>query len=148
MPALAPAAIIPPKVQVPATDEDKVRAFLIGHHEKLTNRDLDGVMSTYGVVAQINGRDMTHDQIRERQAEIFSSRATITEKVNGPIEVNRGRNNRFSASYTIVFEVAIPDADDERGEASVDVAVLITGNGLRIVSRQLNVYRNEKIKNR
>lgn len=70
-------AAAPPPAQ---TDEDKIRAFLIGHHQKLTNRDLEGVVGTYGAVVQINGHEMTREQIREHQAEAFASRSAYHRK--------------------------------------------------------------------
>lgn len=137
----------PPKPQ-PETDEEKIQRLVTLHHESLTKRDLDAVVGTYGAVVHINGKVMTREEIRQRQEKIFESPAHITEKVSGPIEVTRGQNNRFSASYTIVFDVSIPDADDERGEASIDMDVLLTGSGPKIVSRTLNVFRNEKVRSK
>lgn len=48
----------------------------------------------------------------------------------------------------MVFEANIPNADDERGEANMSVDVLLTGSGPKIVSKEMRIFRHEKIPNR
>jgi hypothetical protein len=48
----------------------------------------------------------------------------------------------------MAFEAQIPNADDERGEATMHVDVLLTGSGPKIVSKEMKVFLHEKIPNR
>ena len=153
IPKVTPPTIEPPKPapkppEPKVTDEERVRAFVVGHHRKLTERDLDGVVGTYGAVATVNGTIHTREQIREIQREIFSQKSHIIESVDGEIDVERGTNNTFKARYQFMFEARIPRSDDQRGYGRIEMEVRMTDAGPKISKKTLRVDRTEFLKGR
>ncbi|MBX7208671.1 MAG: hypothetical protein K1X78_10185 [Verrucomicrobiaceae bacterium] len=150
-PKAEPMLIIPPKKTEPhppptMSAEDKVRQLVVRHHEALSKHDLDGVLDTCGAIATINGKDHTRAEVRSTLIGIFSQKSRIVESVDGEIDVRRGQNSRFTASYDFVFEASIPHGDDERGYGHIDMDVLLTTQGPKMVKKSMRVLRVDKLR--
>ncbi|HCN76678.1 MAG TPA: hypothetical protein DIT13_05730, partial [Verrucomicrobiales bacterium] len=136
-----------PAPEQKASEEDQIRAFLVAHHKKRNDRDLDGLISTYAPVARTNGVVMTHERIRAWEAKNFASGPRILEKVVSRISLERRAGNQFAARYEVAFEKQAPKADDVRSIANVQMEVSLTQSGPKIISEEVRVHRREPIRN-
>ncbi len=137
-----------PAPEQKVSEEDQIRAFLIAHHKKRGDRDLDGLVSTYAPVVRTNGVVMTHERIRAWEAKNFASGTRILEKVVSRINLERRAGNQFAARYEVAFEKQNPKAGDVRSIANVQMEVSLTQSGPKIISEEVRVYRREPIRNR
>ncbi len=120
-----------------ATDEEKVRHFLLAHHNKMGAMELNALAADFGAMIDFMGQGL----IRREEAigqlgETFQKYATFSEKVGGSISLKRETGNRFIATYDVEYAVTHRDSGaTSTGWTERTAGVLLTSQGLRIVQK-------------
>lgn len=131
-----------PPLPANASASDRVRHFIALHHAKMCDGDLDGRTADYGAIVSVAGKDMSREQMRERDAATWAQAARVAERIDGPISVTAQQNNRHHCEYGILFEFERRDGFTESGAALVDMDVLLTALGPKIVSKRIRIYKS------
>ncbi|MBX7208554.1 MAG: hypothetical protein K1X78_09600 [Verrucomicrobiaceae bacterium] len=130
-----------PPLKANAPPIERVKHFITLHHAKVSDRDIDGIAADYGAVAHVNGKDMTREDVRRDEQTVTANSVSLVEQVDGPIAVTTQQNSRYHAEYGISFELITRDDNGGQGSALVEMDVLLTSAGPKIVARKTRVYK-------
>ncbi|WP_176159243.1 TolB family protein [Prosthecobacter debontii] len=155
LPQPAPQATPPPKPPVPLqttvrsqspdptpqtpklADEERLRQFIVEHSARFSRGDLENVVSGYGAAIDLGpGKSMSREEFGEMLRRNRAGTTTFTETPVPPIEVTRLSGNRFSLSYVARIEISSPSKPKQIAEVLMDLEVLLTNQGPKIVKQR------------
>lgn len=138
----ATVAAPPPKL----TDEQKLRQFIIDHSASFSRGDIDAVANGYGAVIDLGpGKTMSRGEFADSLRQNRLGTTLFTETPIPPIEVKRLEGNRFALSYVARVEIHNPKKSGKLIELLLDLEVLVTSQGSKIVKQRESMLRSQTI---
>jgi hypothetical protein len=123
--------------------------FITLHHQKSSNRDVDGMMADYAErVEHFKAGVVDRAYIRAEEEEYHAPGYTISERLRGAVRLSEVEHDRVLAEYELQFLRVGPDASWTKGAADVTLEIQTTPQGLRIVKQNSVSRENEKQKGR
>jgi hypothetical protein len=108
----------------PLVTEEQIVAFVKAHHEKASNRDVDGLVSDYAERVDFFDQGIVdHDYIRRDQTKFYESYLSILETVSDEIEIEEMEPHRSRVAYQLVMALTKQNGNKElkRVQASLDL---------------------------
>ncbi len=127
-----------PTPQTPKlADEERLRQFIVEHSARFSRGDLENVVSGYGAAIDLGpGKSMSREEFGEMLRRNRAGATTFTETPVPPIEVTRLSGSRFSLSYVARIEISGPSKPKQIAEVLMDLEVLLTNQGPKIVKQR------------
>lgn len=120
----------------PQLDDAAVRAFVLEHHRKASDGDVDGLVRDYhSEVDFLNKGRLTQDAIRAEELKERARWRNSKEAVAGDIRVERSGAG-WTAFYTLAFVSFGQSGEPHPGVADLTLDLIATPGGLRIVSQK------------
>lgn len=134
-------ASLVPALPANASSVERVKHVVAMHHANISDRNVDGIVADYGSIVRRNDQDLSRDQMRQRETAAATHVLGGFERVDGPISVEAQQNNRFHCEYSVYFEWEHKDGTIQNGYALVDLDVLLTVSGPKIVLKRSRIYK-------
>jgi hypothetical protein len=114
-----------------------IRRLVTQHHEKVAAGDLDGFVSDYASLVDLNEKgQVTAEFILEEQAAYFAKYQNLSETIIGPIEVEAIRGG-YRASYQIrSHAVSKRDGKEHNNKASITLDIYHNHGGVFEIFRE------------
>ncbi len=114
-----------------------IRRFATNHHEKVAAGDLDGFVSDYANLVDLNDKgQVTSEFIREDQAAYLTKYQNLSEKIVGPIDVQAVKGG-YRASYQILSHaVSKRDGKEHNNKVSITLDIYHHHGGVFEIFRE------------
>jgi hypothetical protein len=125
--------------------EETLRSFLVAHHLKSTQGDVNGLISDYAErVDHFNNGVVNREFILKDELAYHSPGSRVSENIVTKPTIASLGNNRFSATYSISFHRVRPDGHWVKGQSEIDLQIEITPQGPRIIRQRAQSRDQQK----
>lgn len=135
----------PRNPEPPKTTEDRIRAFIADHHQKVTDRDIRGFAQNYAPKVDFFDHGVvTRKFIETDQRKYQSKFKTVTETLKGPIKFREDDGTHFLTEYDLQsFIQGAEKWNWQRITSRVTLGLRIKGNSISIIYQRSKVTDTE-----
>ena len=124
-----------------STGDERIRKFVLTHHDKATAGDIPGLGQDYAEQVDYLGKTKTNAQIMEEERQYHQRWDRVTEGVVSPITVTPDGDS-FTVRYTLTYRTEKTEGGDDWASGRNDLTLTIRafGDNLRITRQIARLY--------